>query len=390
MQQSSSTKTGSLFSTRLLALYIISFSAGASLGIFNPLISTFMEQRQIDEVWIGANSTVYFLTIALSTPLVEKLLRQTGIHRIMMFGLLLTSFSAPLFPMTAQLPFWFVIRIVMGFGVCCFLVSGQTALNNFSHESNRASVSGIYFLALGMGFVIGPVIGSRIYAISPQLAFIVGGGVLLCGLAFAWRDLPRKLIVSTPSPTSSSKILNKLTLPIFGVFSYGFAEATLITLYPVFLLRQNYSVQQMGYTFSVFVVGSILSTVPVTQLADRSGKVRILFISVCIGLLASLGLIWVETYEIVLFVSFLAGASIGPIYPLCLSLIGEQLSEEELPSGTALFTTTYSFGCAAGPILSSIMMETFGGRHLFSLCIPLYAMLLLRIGLQHRNLRRFQ
>jgi MFS family permease len=115
-----------------------------------------MEQQHIDDVWIGANSTVYFLAIALGTPFVEKLLRRIGIRRTMMFGLLVTGSSAPLFPMTTELPLWFLIRVVMGFGVCFYLVGGQTAVNNFSYESNRASVNGLHALAFVIGLGIGP------------------------------------------------------------------------------------------------------------------------------------------------------------------------------------------------------------------------------------------
>jgi MFS family permease len=346
-----------------------------------------MEQQHIDDVWIGANSTVYFLAIALGSPFVEKLLRKIGIRRTMMFGLLVTGSSAPLFPMTTELPLWFLIRVVMGFGVCCYLVGGQTALNNFSHESNRTSVNGLHALGFVIGFGIGPIVGPHIYTISPQLAFVFGGGVILSGLVVVWRGLPDSFVVFPPSSTN---VFKKITLPLYGVFSCGFAEATLVSLYPVFLLRQNYSVEKMGYAFSVFVVGGILSTLPVTRLADIFGKLRLFFIILWVELLSTLGLLMVEKYQLTLLFSFFVGVGLGPILPLCLALIGEKLSKNELPSGSALFTTTYSFGSAAGPILSSIMMGYFGSRNIFSLCIPLYAILLLRIKLQYRDFRRLK
>ena len=157
------------------------------------------------------------------------------------------------------------------------------------------------------------------------------------------------------------------------------AEATLITLYPVFLLHQNYSVEQMGLTLSIFVLGSILSTVPVTNFADSLGKVQVLSTCIFVGVLASLGLTFIDNYGLILMFSMLAGASVGPVYPLCLVLVGEQVSYKDLSSGTALFTTTYSLGNAAGPILSSLMMEMLGNRFIFSVFIPLYIFLLLRM-----------
>jgi MFS family permease len=273
----------------------------------------------------------------------------------------------------------------MGFGVCCLLVGSQTALNHFSHENNRASINGLYFLALGVGFGLGPAIGPHIYATSPQLAFCFGGLILLSALVVVRYSFPTNFVVSVPSRSLFLTTVKKLKISISGGFFYGFVEATLISLYPLFLLRQNYSLEQVGYSFSIFVLGSILFTLPVSYLADRFSKTKILSISLWIGLLATLGLVLFEQYHLTLLFSFLMGAGIGPVYPLCLSLIGEQLPKKELPSGTALFMTIYSIGCAAGPILSSIAIETFGNRHIFSLCIPLYAILLLRIGMQNKR-----
>jgi MFS family permease len=111
-----------------------------------------------------------------------------------------------------------------------------------------------------------------------------------------------------------------------------------------------------------------------------------LSISICIGLIASVGLVVFDSYQLILFFSLLAGASIGPVYPICLALLGEQISKEELAAGIALFTTTYCLGNAAGPLLSSLMMEVVGSRHIFSACIPIYVFLLLRMGWRERKL----
>ncbi|MEB3282196.1 MAG: MFS transporter [Lyngbya sp.] len=379
MQHVSSPKSTVLFSTRLLTLYSLSLLFGISLGLFNPLMSTFMEQQQVNQIWIGINSTVYFLVIALSTPLVNQLLRLRGIRPVLLLGLLLMGLSASSFPFTSELFLWFILRVLMGFGVCCFLIGGQTALNHFSHETSRTRVSGIYFLALGLGFILGPTLGPQFYNISPQLAFLMGGMVVMSAFAIVWYYFREKLTRSASSSTPLLPLIKQLKFPIHGAFAYGMAEATLITLYPVFLLAQNYSVEQMGFTLSIFVLGSLLSTVPVTNLADSLGKIKVLSACIFVGILASFGLTFIDNYGLILMFSMLAGASIGPVYPVCLALIGEQVISKDLSAGTALFTTTYSLGNAAGPILSSLMMEMLGNRFIFSAFIPLYIFLLLRI-----------
>ncbi|MBR8838426.1 MAG: MFS transporter [Stigonema ocellatum SAG 48.90 = DSM 106950] len=377
MKEFTATKSNSAFSTGLPALYVIAFLSGISIGLFNPFISTLMAQHQVDDLWIGANSTVYFLVIALGTPVVAKVLRQIGLRKTMMLGLALMGLSAPLFPMTTQLPLWFVIRSIMGIASCLYLVCGQTALNYFCHESNRAIVSGLHAMAYSFGFGIGPVIGSNLYNVSPKLTFSLGSILVLSGIIVVWIGLPEKVVVFQSS--SHTGIFKKLTLPLHGAFAYGFAVSTLVSLYPVYLLRQNYSVQQIAYTFSVFVVGGLLATVPVTHLADRIGRLKILLGSVCIVLFSILSLSLSGNSIITQIFAFTAGASLTPVFPLALSLIGEKLSPHELSSGSALFTAVYSFGCTAGPILSSVTMKTFGNQYIFSLIVMMFAIFCLRI-----------
>lgn len=366
------------FSRPLLILYGLSLLFGIAVGLFNPLMSTFMTQHQVSQLWVGATSTVFFLAIALATPLVEKLIRRWGIRVIVMGGSILMAVSASLFPLTSSLVLWFIIRVFMGIGVCGYLMGGQTALNLFSSDKNRASVSGFYFLAMGLGFIIGPATGPYFYEITPILAFLIGGGVMLIAMIMAG-FLPTNLRVKSISSPAYLPLLKYFKFPIHGIFAYGMAEATLITLYPVFLLKQNYSVAQMGFTLSVFVVGSLLSTVPVTNMADIYGKVKILFICSCIGIISSVGLIIINNYQLLLLFSGLTGASIGPIYPLCLALVGEQAPKKDLGAGTALFMTTYSLGNATGPIIAALMMEILGNRYIFGGFIPLYIFLSLRI-----------
>jgi MFS family permease len=344
-----------------------------------------MAQHQVSDVWIGANSTVYFLFIALGTPLVAKILREIGLRRTMMLGFALMGLSAPLFPLTEQLSLWFIIRAVMGIACCLYLISGQTALNYFCNDSNRAIVNGLDALSFSLGFGIGPVIGSVFYEVSPKITFSLGSILVLSGIAVVWIGLPEKF-VDFQSPRI--RMFKQLTLPLQGAFAYGFSVATLVSLYPLYLLQQNYGVEQIGYTFGVFIVGGLLATVPVTHLADRFGKLKVLLGSVWIVVLSVLGLSFVDNSIATQVFAFIAGASMSPVFPLSLALIGEKLSGDKLPSGTALFTATYSAGCTAGPILSSVVMAIFGQRYIFSLMLMLFVLFMLELMKKHKKMIR--
>jgi MFS family permease len=375
-------KPAGVFASWLMALYSVSLLSGVSLGLFSILISAFMEEAGVDSMWIGANATIYFFFLGLGAPLIERAVRCYGTRSVMVAGLLLTATVTPLFPLTHGLVVWFVVRALMGLGVCCYTVAAQIALNHFAPTEHRATVTGAYAFAFAVGLALGPVLGPSIYAISPQLAFIIGAGVVMSGVGVVLWAVPSMSVTSSPRRVS---VLRKITLPLHGVFAYGFAEASLFALYSVFLLRQGYDVQQMGLAFSSFVVGSLISTLPVTRLGDHWGKEPVLHGCVCVGVLSVLGLGLVEDFLLTLTLSFIAGGSLGPVYALTLAIIGGALSSKELPSGSAWFTASFSLGATVGPLLTALTMRFCGDQYIFTLTIIVFGLLIINFWFSHKK-----
>ena len=365
------------FTAGLPALYIVAFLSGISLGLFNPFISTLMKQNGFNDIIIGANSTLYFFIIAIITPSVPNGMRKIGLRRIMMLGFLLMGISAPIFPMTTNLFIWFLVRALMGLACGLYIISGQIAINYFCNDRNRAAVNGLYALALGLGFGLGPVIGAMVYELDPQITFMLGGGLILSGIVVVYFGLPEKKIRYRKPRLH---IMKKLKLPLQGSFAYGFSEATLVSLYPLYLLEQNYGINHISYIFGLFIVGGLISTVPVTYLADRLGKIKVLIGSTIVVIISVLGLSLVQDQNLIPLLALISGVGMSPIFPLSLALIGSRVTVNELSSGSALFTSTYSAGCTAGPILSAIVMTFVGTQSIFTLMLILFSLFLFNLS----------
>jgi MFS family permease len=372
---------GRLLAPALAALCSVSFLAGVAMGLFNPLISLLMAQHHVSDVLIGANSTLFFLFVMLAAPCAAYLLRQVGARAAMAGGLLLTAVSAAQIPLHDDLSAWFVLRAAMGAGVGLYMISGQTALNQLASDRRRTLLNGIHALAFGLGLGVGPLAGAALYGVSPVLAFGAGAGVMLLGLPGVLIFLP--LLRSAP-PQGQAGLLRTLSLPLHGVFAYGVAEATLMSLYPVFLLRQGYSVGQIGFAFSVFVAGSMLSTLPLAHLADRVGRERVLLGCALVGVVSTAALVLAKQIVLVVVLSFVAGASIGPLFAVSLALLAQLLARDQLAAGSALFTTAFGLGSMIAPLSGALIMQHFGSAHVFSLTMLLLALLLLRIAGQAR------
>jgi len=363
-----------LFSKPLKTLYIIALLAGIGVGTFNPLVSVFFEQHSVDTVLIGAIASLFFLMIAIAAPLVERILRSSGIRRTMTIGFAITGISAIIFPLQNDIWLWFGIRLIMGIGSAFYMIAGQAALNHYANDKNRAFINGIYGLTFGIGMGIGPIIGPILYSQAPFIAFAAGGLLLISGIAVVYWGIP-KSTATLVHP--SSGLLGRLKIPLAAVFAYGFAEAALLTMYPVYLMRLNFTTEQLGWSVGLFIIGGMFSTLPFSHLGDRIGHTRILTLSVSLGIIGLILILLSEDIAYKMGFSMVAGAGFGPVFVLALALLGDILKKTDLPAGSALFTAVFSLGSTYGPWISSLSLEHFGMQHVFTPTISIFVLFIL-------------
>lgn len=363
-----------LFGNKKWVIYCIALLVGGAMGIISPLATTHMNKQGVGPVWIGIISSSFFLAMVMGSIFGDRKMRGRDLTQPIIIGLLFTALCAILFPFV-KIPFlWFALMSIMGIGISFNLVGVQTALHQLTENGNRAVVSGIYTLCYAFGFVISSVEGPMIYELNDKLPFIFSAISLGLGIILIYFILKGIMVIS---PHSEEKVFTKIVMPLYGVFAYGFSETTLVSLYPLYLLNLNIDLSQIGYALGIFVLGSMIGAVPVTYLGDKIGREKCLIISLVISIFAILGIILFGNFLSKLVFSFIAGFTVGPIYPLTLALSVQNLNEKEMPSGTALFNVSYGLGSTAGPFLSSLVMGYFGNHYIFSLCLFLFALLLI-------------
>ncbi|OPX43970.1 putative MFS-type transporter YcaD [Ruminiclostridium hungatei] len=360
------------------AMYCIALMVGLAMGVINPLATTHMTRNNVSEVWVGAISSSYFLFMALGSIFIYKKQRGKDIRKILILGLILAAICSIGFPLSENRALWFLLMGLMGAGVSLNLVGIQTAMQNATDSGNKALVSGIYSFCFAVGFVISSLVGPMLYECAAWIAFLMGS-VSLCSAA-VFINFKLKNLLTIPT-YSEGKIFSKITLALFGAFAYGFSETTLVALYPLFMLRLNFGLSQVGYALGIFVIGSIIGTIPVTYLADKFGRKKCLGLTIFFSLFAIIGVMYFNSFGSKLIFSFIAGFTIGPIYPLSLSLSVQDLIQEELMPGVALFTFAYGIGSAAGPFLSSGAMRYLGNNYIFSISFIIFMILILYIAI---------
>lgn len=368
-------------SSALPLLYGVAGLAGCAIGLFGTLTSTLLADAGWSEVEVGQNGSVFFLCMMAAAPPAAAALRRWGLRETLAAGLLLAAASALCFPLAHGPQAWTALRALLGLGVGGYMIAGQTALATLAGAGRRAAASGLQALAFGLGVGLGPLLGAALYPHSPVAAFGAGAAAMLLGQGLVWR-LPAR--PPAPSAPADFGLWRRVSLPLHAVFAYGAAEATLVSLFPVFMRSRGYEIGEMGVAFGAFVAGSLVSVVPVTRAAGRWGMRRAMGgcaaggVAACValGLLPAAAPGW-----LVGSVSAAAGAAVGPLFALALAAIGDALPAERLPGGTALFTVAFGLGSLGAPWLSGLAMQAWGDAHLFTLTAALLAVLLLRLAL---------
>jgi MFS family permease len=333
------------------------------MGIFNPLISVLMEQHGINQIIIGANASAYYLCIALFSPFAGKLVSKYGLGKTIVLGITITTVATALFPLTSNLGMWFVLRALMGLGICLYMVAGQTGLNLYANSSKRGVIVATHGAAFGIGFMISPLIGSWLYVVSPQLAFLFGDAVIFCGVLVIF--FLNEVVAKKPYAISMN-LFRKISIALQGAFIYGALEGILVTLLPIILLRKAVPVAMTSLPLPLFMIASGIGMIPVSYFSDKFGQYKVLFLSAIAGLLTLAAMFFIDSpYSIAIGAVFL-GLSLGTFFPVTLAMIGNQLSASEMPAGSALFTASFSYGCAAGPLCAALFMTLFGMAHIFT------------------------
>ena len=358
---------------------IVSIS-GFSQGMLLPLIAVIFEQDGVSSALNGLSATGLYVGTLVIAPFMEPQLRRFGYKPLILAGGALVIASLLLFPLWKSVMFWFVLRVLIGIGDQALHFSTQTWITSFSPQHKLGRNIAIYGMSFSVGFGAGPLFVPLV-EVFEALPFIISG--LLCLAAwslvfFLKNDFPENTVGAMASKGTVSRFKAAIViawvafLPPLG---YGFLEASLNSIYPVYALRQSIEVGMVSIMLAAFSLGAIATQLPLGALSDRIGRRNVLLMGLLGGTMAfgTASLFETNAWMTVVFFA-LAGMFVGSMFSLGISFMADLMPKELLPTGNLLCGIAFSIGSLSGPFLGGLFIEYSGGM---SFLLLIAAMLLL-------------
>jgi MFS family permease len=339
-------------------------SVGLALGVSMPLVSLRLESWGYGSFAIGVMAAMPAIGVLVGASFASRLAARFGTPLLMRLCLWAGALSIGLLALLPNYWVWIGLRLLIGVILTIVFILGESWINQLVVERWRGRLVALYGSSYALSQLAGPLLLGIIGA-EADYGFWVGVVLLLCS--------PLLLLGRTGAP--SAEACNVTFSDLFGfcrglpaiawaVALFAAFEAMILTLLPIYCLRQGFTPEVALFMVSTVVVGDALLQLPIGALADRvsrrtlfSGCALLLMLSsLAIPLLLDTVLIWP--------VWVLFGASAGGLFTLSLILIGERYRDDSLVRANAHIAQLWGIGCLLGPLAAGAGSQWVSGHAL--------------------------
>ncbi|MBN9655734.1 MFS transporter [Halobacillus sp. GSS1] len=363
--------------TRFWILIGLVTISGFSQGMLLPLIAVILEQNGISSSINGLHATGLYIGILLSSPFMERPLQRIGYKPMIMIGGALVVVSLALFPFWQALWFWFILRVTIGIGDQILHFGTQTWITATAEKHNRGRSIAYYGLFFSVGFTLGPLM-TNLLAFGIYVPFIISSSLsFIVWLFMIWvrNETPEKdhtTAYGTSSIKRFAKAIRLAWVAFLPPLAYGFLEATLHGIFPVYGMRIGHDVNLLSLIIPCFAAASLFSQIPLGALSDRIGRKKVILTVVAGGIFAFLAAALFENSVVALFATFaLGGLFVGSLFSLGISFMTDLLPKNLLPAGNILCGMAFSVGSILGPFLSGFFLDLWPNLSFFYVIVTL-------------------
>ncbi|SDI10176.1 Predicted arabinose efflux permease, MFS family [Pseudomonas flavescens] len=339
-------------------------SIGLAMGTTMPLVSLRLESWGYGSFAIGIMAATPAIGVLLGASLAGRLASRCATPRLMQLCLLVGALSVAGLALMQNYAVWLLLRLLLGVTLTVVFILGESWINQLAVEKWRGRLVALYGTGYALSQLCGPLLLS-VLGTDTDLGFWFGISLLIAGALL--------LIGRTGAPVVDAHSASGRGLLVFcqrmpaiawAVMLFAAFEAMMLTLLPIYGLRQGFTQDVALFMASVVVVGDAALQLPIGLLADRISRVTLFRGCGVVLLLSSLGIPLLLHTPVVWPVLVLFGASAGGLFTLSLILIGERFRDDQLVRANSHVAQLWGIGCLVGPLATGAVSQWVSGHAL--------------------------
>lgn len=347
---------------------LIAFINSLSLTILIPIIYLYGKQFGLNDFQTSLLFSTYSVAQFFATPVIGKLSDRFGRKPLLIISLAGTVIANIIAGTATTAILVFLARFLDGITGGNAAVA-QAVISDITSQKNRAQAFGIYGAAMGLGFVIGPVISLLAQQISLGTAFLVSGAVAMIAMLMTMFLLPETLENKSPKFSNIldlglENLIKGFAMPGVGILLLiNFCTGTTFTMFtyafqPYFIQVLHQNNESLTLLFLAFgTLAVIMQTWGISVLRPKFNVVKILFLGLFVRSLSFFLMpLWPSiTYFVI--VSILFALFNALVQPMISTLISLNAKPQDQGTVLGLNASYLSISNGIGPVIAGMIVQ---------------------------------
>ena len=328
---------------------------------------------------IGLIIGLFAFVAMLSRPPAGWMIDTRGVRIVLVLGMLVFVIASFAYMAAHSVVTILIVRLFHGLGMGLFPTAATVVVAQVTPPTRRGEAMGWFGIANGLGFMLGPGLGSPLAAWLGFPALFTASGLAAAaglGCLLAIPNTSQTLRPTERLPRIADLFSRPALLPSILVLALCIPYGTLISFLPLISLARGLT--NAGAAYTVFAGAVLAIRAKAGSVSDRRGRGAVIIPGLLIEALAFLLLGLTADWVSVLGGAALYGVAFGSVQPALLALTVDRVRTEDRGKAMATFYTAWEFGIAVGSSGAGLILQAidFSSMLLLVGVIPVAGMLL--------------
>lgn len=348
----------------IIALTVLIDVLGIAIVI--PILPFYMKSFGASPIVITSIFTIFSFFSFFSAPLLGSLSDKIGRRPVLIISILSTSIGWVVFALANSIPVLFLGRIIDGIAAGNFSTAQSYLIDISKDEKERTANLGIIGAVFGLGFIIGPILGSFLSKISLSAPFWFVGGLAFLNAVLAFFILPEtnksankeKNFNFNPFMPLIRAIKNKMLLPSYlSWFFFGMAAISMQSIFALYIAKI--------FGFSHIEAGIILAFVGGLIVINQGFGLKMFWLKkfkesnlgLWMILIYSVGFIFLSARHLIMFSAGIILGALGEsvLRVILTSLIAGRSESEQRGEVVGILSSIMSVATVISPIIAGLL-----------------------------------